>query len=156
MDERVKQLQRILDCSSAFFRSLHTGQDQAWLSVELTMPQLKALMCVTDNYGATHGQIARFLGVTLSTITGIVDRLVDHGLVVRREDPEDRRITRVLPTPRGQQLVNMLLRYRNDALTALLSQLTPEELITVESAFDYLLAASSRLADQAQQREVVA
>jgi hypothetical protein len=50
----------------------------------------------------------------------------------------------------------MLLRYRNDALTALLSQLSPEELTTVETAFDYLLAASSRLADQAQQREVVA
>jgi DNA-binding MarR family transcriptional regulator len=156
VDERVTQLQRILDCTSALFRSLHSGQDQAWLSVELTMPQLKALMCVTENNGATHGQIARSLGVTLSTITGIVDRLVDHGLVLRREDPEDRRITRVLPTPAGARLVNMLLRYRNEQLTALLSQLSADELATVETAFQYLLAARSRLGEQTQPREVVA
>ncbi|MBV9172708.1 MAG: MarR family transcriptional regulator [Chloroflexi bacterium] len=156
MHDDVTQLQRIMDCSSTLFRSLHTGQDQAWLSVELTMPQLKALMCVSEHNGVTHGQIARSLGVTLSTITGIVDRLVDHGFVVRREDPDDRRITRVLPTPRGAELVNMLLRYRNEQWTALLSQLTLDELTTVEKAFEYLLSASSRLADQARPREVVA
>jgi DNA-binding MarR family transcriptional regulator len=156
MDEHVKQLQRVLDCTSALFRSLHSGQDQAWLSVELTMPQLKALMCVTENNGATHGQIARSLGVTLSTITGIVDRLVDHGFVLRREDLEDRRVTRVLPTPSGARLVNALLRYRNEQLTALLSQLDADELRTVEAAFEYLVAASSRLAGQAQAQEVVA
>jgi DNA-binding MarR family transcriptional regulator len=156
MDERVTQLQRILDCTSTLFRSLHSGQDQAWLSVELTMPQLKALMFVTEKDAATHGQIARTLGVTLSTITGIVDRLVDHGLVVRREDPDDRRITRVRPTPEGARLVNMLLRYRNDRMTAVLSQLSPDQLATVETAFQYLVSASSRLAEQAQPQEVVA
>jgi DNA-binding MarR family transcriptional regulator len=155
MDERVTQLQRILDCTSLLFRSLHSGQDQAWLTVELTMPQLKALMYVTENNGATHGQIARTLGVTLSTITGIVDRLVDHGLVTRREDPDDRRITRVLPTQTGARLVNMLLRYRNEQMTALLSQLSPDQLTTVETAFRYLLSASGRLAEQAQPQEVV-
>lgn len=150
MDERVKRIQRVLDCTLSLFRALHSGQDRAWLSVELTMPQLKALMCVTENEGATHGQIARSLGVTLSTITGIVDRLVDQGFVQRREDPVDRRITRVLPTARGANLVDQLLRYRYELLTALLSQLDAAQLDTVETAFDYLLSAASRLADQAQ------
>ena len=31
------------------------------------------------------------LGVSLSTVSGLVDRVVDHGLATRREDPADRR-----------------------------------------------------------------
>jgi DNA-binding MarR family transcriptional regulator len=147
MDERIARIQRILDCSGSLFRTLHTGQDRAWLTVELTMPQLKALVCVYQNEGATHGQIARSLGVGLSTITGIVDRLVDQGFVVRREDPADRRITRVLPTPSAARLVDQLLRYRNEQLTTLLGRLDAEQLRTVETAFDYLLAAAAEVAD---------
>jgi len=156
MDERVTRMQRILDCTGSLFRTLHTGQDQAWLNVELTMPQLKALVCVYQNEGATHGQIARSLGVGLSTVTGIVDRLVDQGFVVRREDPADRRITRVLPTATGARLVDGLLRYRNEQLRLLLSCLDEEQLRTVETAFDYLLAAAARAADvRSQPQEVV-
>ena len=35
------------------------------------------------------------MGVSLATITGIVDRLAAQGLVTRREDPRDRRVRRV-------------------------------------------------------------
>src|ERR1700682_2279506 len=99
MDERVHLIQRLLDCSGSLFHNLNPGRDRAWLTVELTMPQLKALMCVAMNDGATSGQIDKRLGVGLSTITGIVDLLAEHNLVTRGEDAEDRRITRVLPTP---------------------------------------------------------
>src|SRR5882672_11881137 len=138
MDDRVARIQRILDCSGSLFHNLNPGRDRAWLSVELTMPQLKALMCVAANNGATSGQIAKKLGVGLSTITGIVDRLAEQSLVTRREDPDDRRITRVLPTPRGRSMVDELLRYRNEVITEILSRLDAEQLRVIETAFDYL------------------
>ena len=142
MDDRMRSVQRVLDCHSALFRSLQPGQNQILLTLDLTMPQLKTLLCVTPQ-GATSGQVAKNLGVGLSTLTGIVDRLVEQGLIERREDPEDRRITRVLPTERGQALVDQLLRWRNEHLTSLLSRLSPKELTVVEEAFGYLVAAST-------------
>src|SRR5919197_55458 len=123
--ERVELIQRILDCSGSLFQNLNPGRDRAWFSTDLTMPQLKTLMFVATHDGATSGQIAKRLGVGLSTITGIVDRLADQGLVTRREDPEDRRITRVLPTPHGKRLVDELIRYRNEVITEILSRLEP-------------------------------
>ena len=36
--------------------------------------------------------------------------------VLREEDLKDRRITRVVATARGQELVDQLLRYRNEQL----------------------------------------
>jgi DNA-binding MarR family transcriptional regulator len=156
MDERMQLIQRILDCSGSLFHNLNPGRDRAWLSVELTMPQLKALMCVAANNGATSGQIAKKLGVGLSTITGIVDRLAEQNLVTRGEDADDRRITRVLPTPRGRTLVDDLLRYRNELITAVLSRLDADQLQTIETAFTYLLQAVNEVANERQPEEVVA
>jgi DNA-binding MarR family transcriptional regulator len=154
-DQRAPALDRIVDRAGSLFRLLHASQTQDWLTVDLTMPQLKALMCVAHASGAaTSGQIAHGLGVGLSTVTGIVDRLCEHGLVARREDPEDRRITRVVPTPQGRELVERLLQYRNERMLAILSRLAPDQLAVVEQALGYLVGAAEQLNAERQQQEV--
>jgi DNA-binding MarR family transcriptional regulator len=144
-DERLQRIHRILSCSEALVHGFNPSRDLAWLRLDLTMPQLKTLIYVTKNHDATSGQIATGLGVGLSTITGIVDRLAEQNLVTRREDPRDRRITRVLPTPSGAELVEELIAYRNEVVSAILSQLDPNQLQSVETAFQYLLDAAANL-----------
>src|SRR5205807_7740002 len=136
--------------------NLNAGRDRAWLSVELTMPQLKALMCVATNNGATSGQIAKSLGVGLSTSTRVVDRLAEQQLVTRGEDVDDRRITRVLPTPRGRTLVDELVRYRNELIAAVLSHLNEDQLRVVEAPFNYLIQAGAEMANETQHEKAVA
>jgi DNA-binding MarR family transcriptional regulator len=155
MDDRVQLIKRILDCSGVLFHNMSPTRDQAWLTVNLTMPQLKALVCVANNNGAPSGHIARRLGVGLSTITGIVDRLAEHDLVTRHEDPIDRRVTRVQATPRGRALVDELTRYRDEAIKALLSRLDADQLHTVETAFTYLVDAATQAASDLQREEAV-
>jgi DNA-binding MarR family transcriptional regulator len=145
-DDRVQLIQRILTCSGSLFHNLNPTRNQAWLNVDLTMPQLKALMCAARSDGATSGQIAASLGIGLSTLTGIVDRLAEQNLVTRREDLKDRRITRVIPTPRGRQLVDDLLEYRKEVITALLSRMDADQLRTVDAAFTYLVDAATDMA----------
>ena len=155
-DERLQRIHRILTCSEAIVHGFNPSRDRAWLRVDLTMPQLKTLIYVTKNQAATSGQIAASLGVGLSTITGIVDRLAEQNLVTRREDPRDRRITRVLPTPAACELVNELIEYRNEVVTAILSQLEPDRLQVVETAFQYLLDAVTSLEREHNQAGAVA
>ena len=152
--DRVLRIQRILDCSGSLFENLNPKRDRAWQSVEITMPQFKALIYVAKHEAATSGQIARTLGVGLSTITGIVDRLAEQDLVIRREDADDRRITRVIPTPRGRALVDELVRYRNEVVSQILGRLNPEQLHTVETAFQYLLDAVNEMAREGDAVEV--
>jgi DNA-binding MarR family transcriptional regulator len=156
MDDRAELIQRILSRSGSFFPNLSPGRELAWQSVDLTMQQLKALMRVTTADGATSGQIARKLGVGLSTVTGIVDRLTEQDLVTRQEDREDRRITRILPTPRARALVDDLLRYRNEVVTEVLSRLDVAQLQVVDTAFQYLLEAVNDMVRERQADEVVA
>ena len=144
-EERIQRIHRILSCSEALVHGFNPSRDRAWLRLDLTMPQLKALIYVTKNQNSTSGQIAASLGVGLSTITGLVDRLAEQNLVTRREDPRDRRITRVLPTASGAELVDELIQYRNEVVSAILSRLDPEQLQIVETAFQYLLDAAAKL-----------
>jgi DNA-binding MarR family transcriptional regulator len=155
-DDRLQRIHRILSCAEGLSHCFNPSRDRAWLKVDLTMPQLKALIFLTKHEGATHGQIAANLGVGLSTITGIVDRLAEQQLVSRREDPRDRRITRVLPTQAATDLINGLIQYRNEAVTAILSQLSPEQLETVEAAFQYLLEAAAKLEQERTAEEAIA
>jgi DNA-binding MarR family transcriptional regulator len=157
MDDRIEVIQRIVACSGALFHNINPSRERAWQGLDLTMSQFKTLMYVAKSEGgATSGQIARNLGVGLSTVTGIVDRLAEQDWVIRREDPEDRRITRVLPTPRAAALVDDLLRYRNEVVSDILSRLDAEKLRTVEIAFEYLLAVVAEMAGDQQPQEVLA
>jgi DNA-binding MarR family transcriptional regulator len=155
LDDRVQLIKRILDCSGLLFQNMSPTRNQAWLTVNLTMPQLKALMCVASNNGAPSGHIARRLGVGLSTVTGIVDRLAEHDLVTRHEDPDDRRVTLVRPTARGRTLVDELTRYRDEAITALLSRLDADQLQVVETAFTYLIDAAKDATSDRQKEEAL-
>ncbi len=53
-------------------------------------------------------EVAEFLQVPMSTATGIVDKLIERGLVVRDYSPEDRRIVIVSLSREGTEIYQML------------------------------------------------
>lgn len=130
-DDFVRLAQRVM-------RALHSTDVAAWCAVDLTMPQVKALLLAYSPNGASHGEIARALGVGVSTVTGIVDRLVEHGLVERHADPDDRRLSRVRATQAGVDLLDRLWTSRIERLNQLLDELGPEERAAFTSALRHL------------------
>ncbi len=67
----------------------------------LSVPQLRALAFLHHNPGACLFHVADHLGVTRPTASVIVDRLVRRGLLVRAEDPRERRRIALTLTPKG-------------------------------------------------------
>ena len=61
----------------------------------------------------------------------------------------------VRPTPRGRTLVDELTRYRDEAITALLSRLDAHQLQVVESAFSYMVDAATQLNRESLKEEAV-
>ncbi|HZU77174.1 MAG TPA: MarR family transcriptional regulator, partial [Dehalococcoidia bacterium] len=74
---------------------------RAWADLGLTMPTLKVLLLLREEPGAPSGVLAARLGVSPSTVTGLVDRLAARGFVRRHEDREDRRLVRNVLTEEG-------------------------------------------------------
>ena len=130
-DESLRLVQIIM-------RALHAADLASWRLVDLTMPQLKALLLVDSAVGASHGELARGLGIGLSTVTGIVDRLVEHGLVERYADPDDRRLSRLRITPEGTDLLDGLWATRRKRLAEALAALSPHDRATLHTALQHL------------------
>jgi DNA-binding MarR family transcriptional regulator len=90
-DESTNQTGRFRTAYCRVFRALDVVRLRQWEHSNLTMPQLRVLFQVRRSPGVTTGELARLLGITVSTTSGLVAKLVDAGLVVRGQGTEDRR-----------------------------------------------------------------
>lgn len=74
-------------------RHVEQPQDTAMLDSGLTMPQVSTLSVLFDRGPLSLKDLSRELGLSHSTVSGIVDRLERRGLARRAVDPADRRVS---------------------------------------------------------------
>ena len=65
---------------------------------ELTAPQTAVMREVVRSEGISLRDLSRAVSLAHSTVSGIVDRLEKRGLIERRPDPEDGRVSCIYPT----------------------------------------------------------
>ncbi|MGP9662371.1 MarR family winged helix-turn-helix transcriptional regulator [Arthrobacter sp. AOP36-C1-22] len=121
MDEREALMGRIEALETSSDRMRRDASLEALLSLPLTVQQLKAMaVVITANGDATSQRISEILHVSLATVSGIVDRLVSHGVVERAPDERDRRSRRLVATDHGREMLHAVLidadRYRKAAM----------------------------------------
>jgi DNA-binding MarR family transcriptional regulator len=94
----------------------------------LTSSQLRALFALDGKDAVPAGQLARSADLNPATVTAMLDSLERNGIIVRRPDPDDRRVTLVSLTEAGQDLMGE----RRERWFALwhehVGDLSPEEL----------------------------
>ena len=105
---RLQLEERALSLDTRVFTLLSPGPDDPMLSLDMSMQQLKVLLLVDGLGIPSMGDLAHLLHIGQSAISGLVDRLVDHGWVRREEDHLDRRIVRVQSTDGGHALVQRI------------------------------------------------
>ena len=135
-------VERVLERFGALARSLGRPRAEDWLGVDLTMPQIKVLFILWDQGSARVGSLASALGVTQPTMTGILDRLVEHGLVRRQESPDDRRLVLNCLTESGMELAARFMETKRSQMIKIVRHLSPEDLNLVAEALDKLRQAA--------------
>jgi len=111
----------------------------------LTGPQISVQALLVVNGPMTVGELGRDLGLSHSTVSGIVDRLEDRGLVQRAPDPADRRYTRISVTPAVERYVQDLASAPAARLARALRTATPEDRARIREGLTLL----RRLLDEA-------
>ncbi len=108
---------------------------------DITMAQMRALMAVGHGPSCTMGELASRLGIGVSAATGLVDRLVERGVLERESDSADRRVVRVRLSPAGIRAGQELYAAQILHMAAALSALSDREIRRVAEAADLLLRA---------------
>src|SRR4030042_1555217 len=105
---RQEQIEGLLKLAEQLFRQLLPKVPKEWLEMDVTMPQLKTIMLLFLNGPMRMSDLAADLDVTLATATGLVDRMVEKGVVTRQDHPDDRRVVLCSLTQPGQAMVSGL------------------------------------------------
>jgi DNA-binding MarR family transcriptional regulator len=141
MDDDV--VERGLDLYRTAARALHERGAPAWYQVELSVAQLKALFTLVDGGPTPIGGVAARLRIGLPAASSLVERLVEHGLVQRREDRQDRRRTLAQPTEAGEALAQRLRQGSREALRAWLEQMRRDDLDALVRGLEAMIAIAT-------------
>ena len=148
---RADVLAQIVDLEPQMLRVLGPAQARDWVDVDLTMSQLKMMFVLScamgpnTDPGLRVSEVARGLGVTLPTVTAVMDKLVERGLVRRDDDPVDRRQHVCRLTADGSALLHRLMAGRRAFTQALMDHLDDDELEAFLRGMQVLMSAAERL-----------
>jgi DNA-binding MarR family transcriptional regulator len=116
------------------------------LELTLTTAQMRTLYLVAAEGTMGMSELAERLGTAPSTTSGVVDGLVQLGLLERLDDPADRRQVLVRTTDAGRERLEAFHELGRDRLRNMLARIgDPEGLAAVERALDLLTDAAERL-----------
>jgi DNA-binding MarR family transcriptional regulator len=146
---RAAVVDAVIEGYETLMHSLADSHAPDFLEIDITMPQAKLLYLVAAGGELPMSTLAQRLGVSLSTVSGLLDRVVDHGLATRREDPADRRQVLVGLTPDGASFIDRFRELNARQMRELLDALDDTELETLRTAFVALARAAERLATSA-------
>jgi DNA-binding MarR family transcriptional regulator len=106
----------------------HRNKAQELLSrIDLYPGQEFLLLNLWPKDGLTHTEVAENLCVQPATVTRMLDRLVKTGLVQRRTDADDQRVSRVYLTETGQELLQPIEQVWQELEEVSFANLTLEE-----------------------------
>jgi len=93
----------------------------------ITPPQVWVLRQLTRQPECSMVELADFMKMGLSSVTGMVDRLVRQGLANRRRTEQDRRMVFVDITAKGRKILKEILEQHRRTILDLFESLTAEE-----------------------------
>ena len=98
----------------------------------LSIPQFDVVSTLTEREGLTQQELAERLYVTKGNVSGLVDRLVEAGLVERRASPGDRRSHALHLTRAGRRLAERGIAVQADFVRQTLGRLPAPDLAALE------------------------
>ena len=123
-------------------RLLKTYADQASRELGMTRAQWFVLSRIQHSEGIKQSELAEMCDLQPITLTRLIDRLCDGGLIERRSDPDDRRAKRLYLTPAARPVLDALTRLGQDIMATVLAGIEPA---AVEQLLAHLLTLKANL-----------
>jgi DNA-binding MarR family transcriptional regulator len=136
----------LLAAVSAVRRTARQAVRKAWRDEPLPTAQSELLRLVAGRPGITVAEAARELRLAPNTVSTLVGRLADQGLLGRERAPADARSVRLSVTHRARQRIADWRDLRADLAQQAMAGLTAAERQRLADAVPALLRLAERLA----------
>src|SRR3990172_13262122 len=122
--EKAKRFEKVF---GEFWKIVRLKNPSSFSNINITEPQYFTLNYLSRNNNCTMGEIKENLDTSLSTLTGIIDRMVRDGYVERERGNDDRRVVRVRMTEKGKKIFNEINKKRHERIKLVLELLSNED-----------------------------
>jgi MarR family transcriptional regulator for hemolysin len=107
-------------------RMLRTYADQLARQFGISRAQWVVLIRLDRSEGLKQSELADILDLQPISLTRLLDRLAENGLIERRPDPHDRRANRLYLTPAARPLLEQLATLGEEMMEIVLADMPPE------------------------------
>jgi MarR family transcriptional regulator for hemolysin len=105
---------------------------------ELTVTQFRVLAFINRHPRGSLSDVADHIGLTLPSMSKLIDQLVDNKVVVRESDKEDRRRITLVLTPSGETILKEARAATREYIAERMAPLRRQDLETVLAALQIL------------------
>jgi MarR family transcriptional regulator for hemolysin len=123
-------------------RLLKTYADQRARQFGISRAQWAVLIRIERSEGLKQSELAELLDLQPISLTRLLDRLADNGLIERRADPNDRRANRLYLAPAAKPLLGRLSELGADMMETVLGGLDEK---AIERMLKQLVALKDNL-----------
>ncbi len=115
---------------------------------DLSMPQHGVLVLLSRQDGQTVTDLARALSMGKSSLSGLIDRMVDRGFVRREKDVVDGRVVRIYREPAAESLVQRTVPFVQHVNGLLLAPFDEAEQAVIGRFLTHLVENAEDVIDQ--------
>lgn len=129
--------QKLMDTTPKIMQSIR-AEMRSGHGTDLTIPQFRTLRFIQRNPDSSLSSLADHLGLTLPSVSKLVDGLVKQELINRQDATTDRRKITLVLTHNGESIVNAARASAQANIVKNLSCLSTDELRVVHQAMEFL------------------
>jgi DNA-binding MarR family transcriptional regulator len=110
------QMEKIVELFRSIQRKMREVAAQKFRAYGFTLPQLNLVFILYETPDIMLNELTKKMGLSQSTVSSIVDRLVNQGVVVRQIPKDNRRSVHLSLSPEFMENNRSLLDYKNKFL----------------------------------------
>lgn len=107
-------------------------------STGLSMPQFSMMMQMYHHGACGMSEVSERFEITPAAASQLADKLVQSGLIMRQEDPNDRRAKLLDLTQKGRELIEQGIEERYRWVAEMEARLTDEQRTQISEALDLM------------------
>jgi len=136
--QKFESILKIIDLSRNFNKSMRHKFHHLMQDSDLTFPQLSVISMLEKHGEQKVSELSLKIGLSDSTVSGILDRLEQKDIIKRERTKDDRRVVKISLTGKSKELCNDFRRKREEYFTRLLKKLSEEEIKDIIKGLEIL------------------
>ena len=142
--QKFESISEIIDLSRNFNKSMRHKFHHSIHNSGFTFPQL-SVISMLEKYGEQKvSELSLKIGLSDSTVSGILDRLEQKDIIRRERTKDDRRVVKISLTGKSKEFCNDFHQKREEYFTQLLKNLSEQEIKDIIKGLEILNRALTK------------